>query len=211
MTRAGDRPTAHPAGALVVRRGRRPARRPRGRAARVVRNRRALRRHRVGEVDEARQQLLGARPDGGTRTARCRTPSKWTACAHSWSARDRRRSTSASARGHEPLPIFGLADDDLADRGAIVETMLDVLYDRFVVAGATTTVLQDWRKGRRSEAADLNGFVAAEGARLGIPTPANTRDRRSGAPHRAGRADPRRRKRRRTRRLIRPSAGRVGR
>lgn len=79
-----------------------------------------------------------------------------------------------AARGHGPLPIFGLDDDDLADRGAIVETMLDVLYDRFVVTGATTTVLQDWRKGRRSEAADLNGLVAAEGARLGIPTPANS-------------------------------------
>lgn len=78
-----------------------------------------------------------------------------------------------TARGHTPLPIFGLTDADLADREAIVETMLDTLYERFVVAGATTTVLQDWRKGRRSEADDLNGLVAAEGARLGIPTPAN--------------------------------------
>ncbi|GAA1966386.1 ketopantoate reductase family protein [Microbacterium deminutum] len=79
-----------------------------------------------------------------------------------------------AARGHAALPIFGLTDDDLADRAAIVAAMLDVLYDRFVVAGATTTVLQDWRKSRRSEAADLNGLVEAEGARLGIPTPANT-------------------------------------
>lgn len=77
------------------------------------------------------------------------------------------------ARGHTPMPIFGLTDADLEDRGAIVEMMLDVLYERFVVAGATTTVLQDWRRGRRSEAGDLNGFVAAEGARLGVPTPAN--------------------------------------
>jgi 2-dehydropantoate 2-reductase len=48
-----------------------------------------------------------------------------------------------------------------------------VLYDRFVVAGATTTVLQDWTKGRRSEVEDINGLIAREGARLGIRTPVN--------------------------------------
>lgn len=77
------------------------------------------------------------------------------------------------ARGHRALPIFGLTAADIADEDAIVEAMLDVLYDRFVVEGATTTVLQDWRKGRRSEAGDLNGLVAAEGKRLGVPTPVN--------------------------------------
>lgn len=79
------------------------------------------------------------------------------------------------ARGHRPLPIFGLGEDDLTEADMIVERMLDILYDRFVVAGATTTVLQDWRKGRRSEAEDINGLVAAEGARRGIPTPVNAR------------------------------------
>jgi 2-dehydropantoate 2-reductase len=80
-----------------------------------------------------------------------------------------------AARAHRALPIFGLGADDLAgaDGDAVVERMLDVLYDRFVVPGATTTVLQDWRKGRRSEAEDLNGLVVAEGDRLGIPTPVN--------------------------------------
>lgn len=77
------------------------------------------------------------------------------------------------ARGHGMLPIFGLDERDLAEPDVLVERMLDILYDRFVVAGATTTVLQDWRKGRRSEAEDINGRVVAEGARLGIPTPVN--------------------------------------
>lgn len=77
------------------------------------------------------------------------------------------------ARGNAVLPIFGLAEADLADPDHVVETMLDVLYERFVVPGATTTVLQDWRKGRRSEVDDLNGVVVAEGTRLGIPTPVN--------------------------------------
>lgn len=77
------------------------------------------------------------------------------------------------ARGHATLPIFGLEASDLGRPDRLVETMLDVLYDRFVVPGATTTVLQDWRKGRRSEVDDLNGTVVAEGARLGVPTPVN--------------------------------------
>jgi 2-dehydropantoate 2-reductase len=34
-------------------------------------------------------------------------------------------------------------------------------------------VLQDWTKGRRSEADDLNGVVAREGTRVGVPTPVN--------------------------------------
>lgn len=77
------------------------------------------------------------------------------------------------ARGHALLPIFGLQQADIAQPGELVERMLDILYDRFVVAGATTTVLQDWRKGRRSEAEDINGLVASEGARLGVATPVN--------------------------------------
>ena len=78
------------------------------------------------------------------------------------------------ARGHRVLPIFGLGADAVADPGAVSETLLDAVYG-FVRPGATTTVLQDWSKGRRSEAEDLNGLVVAEGRRLGIPTPVNTR------------------------------------
>lgn len=79
-----------------------------------------------------------------------------------------------AALGHPVLPIFGLSADEVADRGTVVETMLDKLYTGFVRPGATTTVLQDWTKGRRSEAGDLNGHIALEGARLGVPTPVNT-------------------------------------
>lgn len=78
------------------------------------------------------------------------------------------------ARGHAVLPIFGLTADAVAGSADVSATLLDAVYG-FVRAGATTTVLQDWRKGRRSEAEDLNGLVVAEGARLGIPTPVNTR------------------------------------
>ena len=71
------------------------------------------------------------------------------------------------------LPIFGLTPESLAASPDVVETMLDALYARFTVPGATTTVLQDWRKGRHSEVDDINGAVVAAGRRLGIPTPVN--------------------------------------
>lgn len=94
------------------------------------------------------------------------------------------------ARGHALLPIFGLGPADLEDQDTLVERMLDILYDRFVVAGATTTVLQDWRKGRRSEAEDINGLVVAEGARLGIPTPVNEAILRAARAVESGDAEP---------------------
>ena len=77
------------------------------------------------------------------------------------------------ALGHPVLPIFGLDPAALATPEKVSETLLDTLYTNFVRPGATTTVLQDWRKGRRSEAADLNGVVAREGAANGVPTPVN--------------------------------------
>jgi 2-dehydropantoate 2-reductase len=77
------------------------------------------------------------------------------------------------ALGHPMLPIFGLTADEVADPTTVVDIMTDKLFAGFVVPGATTTVLQDWTKGRHSEVDDLNGHVAAEGARLGIATPVN--------------------------------------
>ncbi|WP_349897725.1 ketopantoate reductase family protein [Parafrigoribacterium soli] len=78
------------------------------------------------------------------------------------------------ALGHPVLPIFGLTQDEVADPEKVVEIMLDKLFAGFVKPGATTTVLQDWRKSRHSEVDDLNGHVAAEGTRLGIATPMNS-------------------------------------
>ena len=77
------------------------------------------------------------------------------------------------ALGHPVLPIFGLKPEDVATPATVVSTMLDTLYAGFVRPGATTTVLQDWTKGRRSEAGDLNGTVVAEAAKVGVATPVN--------------------------------------
>lgn len=75
--------------------------------------------------------------------------------------------------GRAVLPIFGLDDNDVARVDSVVEVLLDALYAGFVLPSTTTTVLHDWRKGRRSEAEQLNGLVAQRGAELGIATPAN--------------------------------------
>lgn len=80
-----------------------------------------------------------------------------------------------TALGHRILPIFGLDADEVADPATVVDTMTDKLFAGFVVPGATTTVLQDWTKGRHSEVDDLNGHVSREGRALGIPTPVNDR------------------------------------
>jgi len=77
------------------------------------------------------------------------------------------------ALGHPILPIFGLEPSEVADPDRVVDIMTDKLFAGFVVPGATTTVLQDWRKGRHSEVDDLNGHVVAEGRRLGVATPVN--------------------------------------
>jgi 2-dehydropantoate 2-reductase len=78
-----------------------------------------------------------------------------------------------AALGHPLLPIFGLTPDDVAQSSSVVDTLLDKLYSAFVLPGATTTVLQDWTKGRHSEVDDINGEVVRAGALRGVPTPVN--------------------------------------
>ena len=92
--------------------------------------------------------------------------------------------TVGRALGHPPLPIFGLTAADLENADALVDTMLDVLYDRFVVPGATTTVLQDWRHGRRSEVDDLNGLGGRRGRPSGRRDAREQRTRRRRVSHR---------------------------
>ena len=41
------------------------------------------------------------------------------------------------------------------------------------LAGGRPSLLQDVMRGRRTEIEELNGYVVAEGKRLGVPTPFN--------------------------------------
>lgn len=74
---------------------------------------------------------------------------------------------TAVALGQQILPIFGLSPDDVREPERVVETLLDTLYAGFILPQTTTTILQDWTKGRHSEVDDLNGVVVAEGVRRG--------------------------------------------
>ena len=78
------------------------------------------------------------------------------------------------ASGSKPVPIFGMSDTS-DDPDVYAVQLFEEVLERFTFPSTLTTVLQDWRKGRRAEIHEINGLVVREGERLGIPTPANTR------------------------------------
>ncbi|MFB2579800.1 ketopantoate reductase family protein [Herbiconiux sp. P15] len=84
---------------------------------------------------------------------------------------------TAVALGNRTIPIFGMAAPAEGaaptDPDRFAEDLLDIVLDRYTLPDTMTTVLQDWRKGRRSEADQLNGLVAREQARLGGSAPRN--------------------------------------
>jgi 2-dehydropantoate 2-reductase len=75
--------------------------------------------------------------------------------------------------GNPVLPIFGLTPAAVVRQEIVVETLLKTLLDGFVLPHSTTTILQDWTKGRRSEVDDINGHVVRTLERLGRPAPVN--------------------------------------
>ncbi|MCU1415348.1 MAG: hypothetical protein JWN80_2688 [Microbacteriaceae bacterium] len=80
---------------------------------------------------------------------------------------------TALATGHSIRPIFGLTERDVEDPATVVETLLDTLVGGFTLPHTTTTVLQDWTKGRRSEVGNVNGYVLEQSAEAGLSAPAN--------------------------------------
>ena len=75
--------------------------------------------------------------------------------------------------GSKIVPIFGLKEAQ-QDPDLYAVELFDQVIAHFTFPNTLTTVLQDWRKGRRAEIHEINGLVVREGARLGIPTPANS-------------------------------------
>jgi 2-dehydropantoate 2-reductase len=68
---------------------------------------------------------------------------------------------AGAARGLPRLPIFGLDAAEMEAADDLPELLLDTLVDKFVLPETTSTVLHDWRKGRRGEVDDINGEVIA--------------------------------------------------
>jgi 2-dehydropantoate 2-reductase len=80
---------------------------------------------------------------------------------------------TAVAAGSAIVPIFGYPDVDPEDPDGFAERLLATIYEKFALPHTLTAVLQDWRKGRRSEVDDMNGVVLREQCRLGGAAPCN--------------------------------------
>jgi 2-dehydropantoate 2-reductase len=78
------------------------------------------------------------------------------------------------ASGSKIVPIFGLTEASQDPEIYAVQLFEQVLV-HFSFPNTLTTVLQDWRKGRRAEIHEINGLVVRLGERLNIATPANQR------------------------------------
>lgn len=76
--------------------------------------------------------------------------------------------------GHRLRPIIGMTEDDVTAPEHFAEALLTVVHDEFSIEGQLTTVLQDWRKGRRSEVHEINGHVVRVQRARGGSTPVNT-------------------------------------
>ncbi|WP_349902264.1 ketopantoate reductase family protein [Parafrigoribacterium humi] len=79
------------------------------------------------------------------------------------------------ADGCKFVPIFGMAASDIVDPDQYAANLLGRVLSDYSFPDTLTTVLQDWRKGRRGEAAEINGFVVNVLGLHGQHAPANKR------------------------------------
>jgi len=82
-----------------------------------------------------------------------------------------------AAAGYTVEPIWGIEAQrivDAAEGHGIEAVEADLTRGAVQLTGGRPSLLQDVIRGRRTEIDELNGFVVAEGQRLGVPTPFNT-------------------------------------
>ncbi|OEC97171.1 2-dehydropantoate 2-reductase N-terminal domain-containing protein [Rhizobium sp. YK2] len=82
---------------------------------------------------------------------------------------------AAQADGATIVPILGMAPTTTNDPERYVDAIFDEVLRTFMMPDTLTTVLQDWRKGRRSEVLDINGHVVAMLEKAGQSAPVNQR------------------------------------
>ena len=80
---------------------------------------------------------------------------------------------AAIAAGRTPMAIFGLEGLEGKAPRSLVEPLIDAVFEQFALDSTTTTVHQDWSKGRHSEVEEINGHVVRERERHGQASPAN--------------------------------------
>jgi 2-dehydropantoate 2-reductase len=80
------------------------------------------------------------------------------------------------AAGYEVEPIYGIAAQRFVDAAAglgLEQVEGDMAASVKFLSGGRPSLLQDVLKGRRTEIDHLNGYVSAQGRRLGVKTPVN--------------------------------------
>ena len=82
---------------------------------------------------------------------------------------------AAQADGARIVPILGMAPTTTNDPERYVDEIFDEVGKTFMMPDTLTTVLQDWRKGRRAEVLDINGHVVETLERAGRSAPVNRR------------------------------------
>jgi 2-dehydropantoate 2-reductase len=81
-----------------------------------------------------------------------------------------------SAAGYAVEPIFGITADrflEAADGRGLEDVEADMAREARTRGVGRPSLLQDVMRGRRTEIEELNGFVVAEGRRLGVATSFN--------------------------------------
>jgi 2-dehydropantoate 2-reductase len=82
---------------------------------------------------------------------------------------------AAIADGCKLVPIFGMTAEDMVEADEYAEQLLGRVLSDYSFADTLTTVLQDWRKGRRAEVAEVNGLAMDVLNAHGQSAPANER------------------------------------
>jgi 2-dehydropantoate 2-reductase len=88
----------------------------------------------------------------------------------------REAAEAALADGCRLVPIMNLNEVDAGERDYAARLLGTVLRD-YSFPDTLTTVLQDWRKGRRAEAEEINGYIADVLHRCGGTAPFNQHTR----------------------------------
>jgi 2-dehydropantoate 2-reductase len=82
---------------------------------------------------------------------------------------------AALADGAKIVPILGMKPTQVNDPERYVDQIFEEVQKNFMMPDTLTTVLQDWRKGRRGEVLDINGHVVKTLERAGQTAPVNRR------------------------------------
>jgi 2-dehydropantoate 2-reductase len=82
---------------------------------------------------------------------------------------------AAVASGSRIVPIFGMTNVDPSRPEKVVDDLFAEVLKTFSMESTLTTTLQDWRKGRRGETDDVNGYVVETLKKVRRSAPVNQR------------------------------------